>query len=348
MNIESTKPSLFSLFPCLGALLLAPCGCGLASQQTHRPPCASQSASMRMQQEERDEPRLTVPEGLDAWALAITTAGAITGNGAGGVTITSRGDAVVGPFGPGAKFMAAPADLQRLLAAVLTSKPDNWLACYAKADVAKGMEGCCDQLLYTLSMVIRRADGQEHSYRTFWYDDAESLLPQDLCGIYQAASSTKNAPNKTTVVQEALKQIAAGRGDPTPLAVTFDDLHGLWGGLRLTIHGTGQVDQTAVREQVGQPRKVYRKELDLLAALLVRQAAWEQRIPERTARPDESRAYLTIEYGTVSTVIWEWYNDLEQNRRISEMRDFMKKIAWNHSGNRVAGLTRPPELRAAR
>jgi hypothetical protein len=156
----------------------------------------------------------------------------------------------------------------------------------------------------------------------------------------------QNTPNKTTTVQEALKQIAAGKGDPTPLAVTFDDLHGLWGGLRLTIHGTGRVDQKADREQVGEPRKVYRKELDLLAALLVRQAAWEQRTPERTARPDESRAYLTIEYGAVSAVIWEWYNELEQNRRIGEIRDFMKKIAWNHSGSSVAGPTSPPEIHA--
>jgi len=147
-------------------------------------------------------------------------------------------------------------------------------------------------------------------------------------------------------VPEALKQIAAGQGDPSPLAVTFDDLHGLWGGLRLTIHGTGQVDQKAVREQVGKPRKVYRKQLNLLAALLVKQAAWEQRTPERTAQPDKSRAYLTIEYGTLSTVIWEWYNELEQNRPIGEIRDFMKQIAWNHAESGVAGPTLPPEIHA--
>ncbi len=147
-------------------------------------------------------------------------------------------------------------------------------------------------------------------------------------------------------IRKALKEIAVGRGNPTPLIVTYDDLHGLWGGLRLTIYGTGRVEQKAVRESVGKPKKVSRQDLIRLAGLLVKHAAWEQRVPERPAVPDESRASLTIQYGESSVTIWEWHNDLEENRRISEIRDFMKKIAWTQSRSGAAAPTLPPEIRA--
>lgn len=129
-------------------------------------------------------------------------------------------------------------------------------------------------------------------------------------------------------VREALEEIAAGRLDPDRLRVTYDDLHGLWGGLRLVIAGTGRVEQTAVRVKAGEPRRVSRKDLVNLAALLVRHAAWEQRVPARAAAPDETKTSLTISYGRSSATIWEWHNDLVKNRRIGSIGDSMKAIAW--------------------
>jgi hypothetical protein len=41
---------------------------------------------------------------------------------------------------------------------------------------------------------------------------------------------------------------------------------------------------------------VPREDLLKLVRLLIRQQAWVQRVPERTARPDESTARLTIRY----------------------------------------------------
>jgi hypothetical protein len=146
-------------------------------------------------------------------------------------------------------------------------------------------------------------------------------------------------------VRKALEDIASGRGDLQLLAVTYDDLHALWGGLRLTIRGTGQVEQEAVREKAGEPRKVSREEIVKLAALLVRHAAWEQRVPERAAVPDESRTSLTITYGQSSVTIWEWHNDLEKNRRIGDIGGFMKAMAWSKSEFRLLYLYSLAQIR---
>ncbi|HUS65929.1 MAG TPA: hypothetical protein VMZ28_15360, partial [Kofleriaceae bacterium] len=61
---------------------------------------------------------------------------------------------------------------------------------------------------------------------------------------------------------------------------------------------------------------------------IVQHRAWEQRVPERAPVPDESRAHLTISYLGKSASIWEWFNDLEANQRIVQIRELMKEIAW--------------------
>lgn len=156
-----------------------------------------------------------------------------------------------------------------------------------------------------------------------------STDPSSLAGSRQEGVNQRVADRVT--VRKALEEIASGRGDFKPLTVTYDDLHALWGGLRLAIRGTGQVEQTAVREKVGEPRNVPRAELVKLAVLLVRHAAWEQRVPDRAALPDESRTSLTITYGQASVTIWEWHNDLAKSRRLSEIGGFMKRIAWKET-----------------
>jgi hypothetical protein len=149
------------------------------------------------------------------------------------------------------------------------------------------------------------------------------ILRRLLLVLLPAALAAADAP-----VKSVLERIDAGRLDLTPLAVSYDDLHPLWGGLVLTIHGTGKVDQKAARQTPGQPKMVTREDLLKLVRLLLSEQAWSQRVPERTPLPDESRVRLTIRYGNDQTVIWEWYNDLEANQRIVRIRDSMQRVAW--------------------
>jgi hypothetical protein len=135
--------------------------------------------------------------------------------------------------------------------------------------------------------------------------------------------------DEAKVVREGLEAIAAGRGDFERFSVTFDDLHPLHGGLRLSIRGDGRVEQRAERRKVGEPReKVDRAGMTRLAALLVRQKAWEQRVADREPREDESRASLTIRHGKASVRIWEWHNELAKGERIGRIRDEMTATAW--------------------
>ncbi len=129
-------------------------------------------------------------------------------------------------------------------------------------------------------------------------------------------------------IAAALARLATGEGDWAPFALTYDDLHSLHGGLTLTIRGDGTVEQKAVRQKAGEARTVSPAALRQLAALLEQHRAWEQREAERPARPDESKARLTIAYRGDQVSIWEWHNDLAKNRRLIEIREAMKRAAW--------------------
>jgi hypothetical protein len=139
-----------------------------------------------------------------------------------------------------------------------------------------------------------------------------------------AASSTDRGP---LTIREALLEITAGKLNPTPLSITYDDMHGLWGGLTLTIRGDGNVEQKAVKEESRTPSHVSRDSILKLVRLLLKEKAWEQREPQRTPKPDESTARLVIQYDKQRSEIWEWYNDLDKNQRLGKIRDLMKTIA---------------------
>jgi hypothetical protein len=136
-------------------------------------------------------------------------------------------------------------------------------------------------------------------------------------------------PKTREAVKRALQDLAQGKGDLEKLRVTWNDLQGLHGGLRLTIQGDGKITQEVVRAEAGKPKeKVEAKDLQALVDKLIAHEAWAQRVPERPPVPDESRAKLTITVGADSVTVWEWYNDLAANKRLVEIRDLMQKIAW--------------------
>jgi|ERR1700674_849909 hypothetical protein len=135
-------------------------------------------------------------------------------------------------------------------------------------------------------------------------------------------------------MRACLDELAAGRGDWRRFSLTYDDVHGLHGGLTLTIHGDGRVEQQAVRVQSREPRDVRKRGLEKLVTLLRELTAWEQRTPERQAVPDESIASLTIRCGGDEARIWEWYNDMAANARISRVRELMTRLALKPKGEK--------------
>ena len=128
-------------------------------------------------------------------------------------------------------------------------------------------------------------------------------------------------------MRACLDELAAGRGDWGKFSLTYDDVHGLHGGLTLTIHGDGRVEQQAVRIQTREPRDVNKRDLEELLGLLRELKAWEQRTPERQAVPDESIASLTTRCGGDAVRIWEWYNEMAANARIGRVHDLMSRLA---------------------
>ena len=152
--------------------------------------------------------------------------------------------------------------------------------------------------------------------------------PQGWVRIVDMLDEIRERAEKQEPIREALSEIANGKLDPIPLSVTYDDMHGLWGGLTLTIQGNGHVQQKAVKMAVRTPTQVSRDGILKLVRLLLQERAWEQREPERAPEPDESKARLVVEYGKQRSEIWEWYNDLDKNQRLGKIRDLMKAIAF--------------------
>ncbi|MHC4318132.1 MAG: hypothetical protein ACYS1B_06285 [Planctomycetota bacterium] len=137
-------------------------------------------------------------------------------------------------------------------------------------------------------------------------------------------------------VARNLEAFLAGRFPADALQITYDDLHGLWGGLRLTVHGTGRVEQEAVRlaQEPPRPRDLTAGEVREIVELLLGLAAWEQRVPERPPQPDEARARLSIRAGAAQSMIWEWFNDLDGAGRIVQVREKIKDLAWSPPAGR--------------
>jgi hypothetical protein len=161
-----------------------------------------------------------------------------------------------------------------------------------------------------------------------------TVIATSILWIFCAAQARGDASvdgakdNVPKALPDVLEQVAGGKLPLEPLVVLYDDLHPFHGGFWLAIHGDGKVEQDAKREQIGEPKKVARADVLKLLALVRKQRAWEQRTPERAPVPDESRARLTIAWRDRQSMIWEWYNELAANKRMIEIRELMKQIAW--------------------
>ena len=131
-------------------------------------------------------------------------------------------------------------------------------------------------------------------------------------------------------MQDTLAAILAVGAVPAALTITYDEMHALWGGITLTVHGDGHVERHS--RALGEPAtQVYhtaverQRLLDLLR-VLVQLNAWEQHMPERPPLPDESRAVLTISVGTRASRVWERCNDLAANNRLVHIKHWLEQI----------------------
>lgn len=132
-------------------------------------------------------------------------------------------------------------------------------------------------------------------------------------------------------LEKVLQEIALDQRPYPNFSVQYDDVHGLWGGDWLRVSGDGQYEHRR-RERGATEATVTRGtipagHIHALARLLLELEAWQQRTPERTPLPDESRATLTIQVGDTAVTIWEWYNELERNGRVVRLRNKMLTTA---------------------
>jgi hypothetical protein len=131
-------------------------------------------------------------------------------------------------------------------------------------------------------------------------------------------------------MEQQLKDFTEGRACHE-LTITYSDMHGLWGGVTVTLSSSGAY-QRLERTRGASAAHVVRgsvaaERAQAVARLLLVIKAWEQRTPERAPVPDESRATLTLQSGGAETSIWERYNDLEANDRLVRVRSVLLDLA---------------------
>jgi hypothetical protein len=123
-------------------------------------------------------------------------------------------------------------------------------------------------------------------------------------------------------VEQALRAAASGAALPPDFAVTYSDMHGMHGGMRVSLSGDGTYSWQTYSQQAGLSQaqgRVPEEAVREVIALLLQLRAWEQVTPPRQPVPDESRAGLLIRAGGEEARIWEWFNDMGANNRLIQV-----------------------------
>jgi hypothetical protein len=131
-------------------------------------------------------------------------------------------------------------------------------------------------------------------------------------------------------VESSLKRIQTENTVPSDLTITYDDMHGLWGGSTIVVDGKGTGERRERGRGDSKPavlnKSISKQQLLELVKLLIEHEAWEQRTPDRDPAADESRASLKIQVDGQSSNIWEWFNDMEQNKRLIKIKEMMTQL----------------------
>jgi hypothetical protein len=130
-------------------------------------------------------------------------------------------------------------------------------------------------------------------------------------------------------MEKQLKTIIDTNKIPAELSVTYDDMHGLWGGTTITVTGDGSLERKT--RELGAPQEVERKqiagrELVELVRLIVELRAWEQCCTDEPPVADESRAYLTISDKESASRVWERVNEMDANNRLVQIKTRLEKL----------------------
>jgi hypothetical protein len=131
-------------------------------------------------------------------------------------------------------------------------------------------------------------------------------------------------------MEKQLKDIAAGRATQN-LTIVYSDMHGLWGGVTITLSTSGAYEcleraRGAIVPHLAR-KTVIPAHIQEVIRLLLETRSWEQLMLERMPIPDEVRATLTLKIGDIESSIWELYNNLEKNRRLIRVRRLLLDLA---------------------
>jgi len=128
-------------------------------------------------------------------------------------------------------------------------------------------------------------------------------------------------------ISTSLRELLDDEISTASLRVTYEEFHPTQDGPRLIVKGTGQIQQEGEIANAGMYPDLSSAEVENLVRLLLDIEAWEQRTPWRETDSEEIRAYLRVQVGGTSSEIWEWYDELDDNRRIVQLLDQLKKVA---------------------
>jgi hypothetical protein len=131
-------------------------------------------------------------------------------------------------------------------------------------------------------------------------------------------------------IEAALSQILAGGRTADDFAVTYQDLHPFWGGMIVSIYGSGVCERRrwdrGAKTPAVTPGLVTLEQVRELIRLLLDLKIWEQDTPERAPAPDEVRAVLTVHVGDLVAGCWEWFQELKQRNRLNVVRATMSAL----------------------
>jgi hypothetical protein len=134
-------------------------------------------------------------------------------------------------------------------------------------------------------------------------------------------------------MEQQLKNLAEGHATQN-LTIMYSDMHGLWGGVTVTLSTSGAYERLERARGAIVPdmmrRTVTPAYVQEVLLLLREIRAWEQQPLQRAPMPDEVLATLTLKSGDVESSIWELYNNLEKNARLVRVRRLLLDLAKVH------------------
>ena len=129
-------------------------------------------------------------------------------------------------------------------------------------------------------------------------------------------------------ISDAMKSAATSGQAPAGLVVVYDDMHGFHGGTTIEIAADGKASRRDVnRGQESQTTiALSADQMRELLLMLVQIEAWNQHTAERTMVPDESQAKLELRLGDEKAGFWEFFNEMEENKRLSTLKKRLDEL----------------------